>query len=314
MLTAGAALAVAQDPGKPRSDKRLPISKEAGGEVVPVRTDTVMIFRTDTVQLTRRVTDTVRVTRLRIDTVIPRLPNYRYPAGFYFGGAGGFSTPTGSAYAPNSTGGTAQIQVGWNNAKQVFGLRGDWNGSWPGQDSRFSLFQGNASIQSFSLSAKAQWPFHFGGEKMKKTDPCDVTTTYSRGPFHRFALYGIGGFTYTNYRNLPLIVDDLNDLDINDINDFDEFDDNLAFINNNNELILLNATNRDVFLARRTNFFIPGDDNWHGKGGWNAGGGLSMFWGRSELFVEARVMGFNPSGSRVGMARQVPVVLGLNWY
>ena len=87
MLTFGAALAMAQDTSRtrPRSDRRLPISKEAAGEVVReiVRTDTVMIYRTDTVQLTRR--DTVRITRTRIDTVIPRLPKYPYPAGFYGG-------------------------------------------------------------------------------------------------------------------------------------------------------------------------------------------------------------------------------------
>jgi len=323
MLTFGAALAMAQDTSRtrPRSDRRLPISKEAAGEVVReiVRTDTVMIYRTDTVQLTRR--DTVRITRTRIDTVIPRLPKYPYPAGFYGGAAGGFSTPTGSLYAPNSTGGTAQIQLGWNNAKQVLGLRFDWNGAWPGEDTRFGLFQGQASLQNFSLSGKVQWPFHFGGEKLKaKTDPCDPATTYSRGPLHRFAIYGIGGFTYTTHRNLPIVLDreDINDLDFNDFNDVDFSRDGerLAIINADT-LVFFNATNRDLFIAQRSNVFLFGDDNWHGRGGWNAGGGVSMFWGSTELFVEARVMGFKPRSVlniRPGQARQVPVVFGLNWY
>ena len=72
MLVVGAALVSAQDTSKtkPRSDRRIPISKEAPGEVV--RTDTVMIYRTDTLQLTQRVVDTVRMTRTRVDTVIPR--------------------------------------------------------------------------------------------------------------------------------------------------------------------------------------------------------------------------------------------------
>ena len=88
MLVVGAALVSAQDTSKtrPRSDRRIPISKEAPGEVV--RTDTVMIYRTDTLQLTTRVVDTVRMTRTRVDTVIPRLPKFTYPKGFY-GGLGG---------------------------------------------------------------------------------------------------------------------------------------------------------------------------------------------------------------------------------
>ena len=120
-----------------------------------MRTDTVMIYRTDTLQLTTRVVDTVRMTRTRVDTVIPRLPKFTYPKGFYGGLAGGFSAPSGSLYTPNSTGGTAQLQLGWQNAKQALGGRFDVNGAWPGQDSRFSAFQGQATLWNFSLDAQA---------------------------------------------------------------------------------------------------------------------------------------------------------------
>lgn len=301
MLTLGAALAIGQDTGKkrPRSDRRLPISKEAPGEVAPPRVDTLTIFRTDTVTLMRRVVDTVRVTRTRIDTVIPRLAAYKYPRGFFGGAGGGFSTPDGSIYIPNSTGGTAQIQLGWLNAKQVFGVRADWNGAWPGPDSRFSRFQGRASLQNFSLDGKVQWPFNFGGEKLQTKDYDEPMRTYTRGPQLRFALYGIGGFTYTTYRNLPIRVDNA------DLN-------NISLINGDS-VVLITPANRTQFInGQDVAFFIPGDDSWHSKGGWNAGGGVSMFWRHAELFVEARVMGFNPSNS--SMARQVPVVLGLNWY
>jgi len=310
LLGLGAMLANAQDTSRarPRSERRLPISKESPGEVV-LRTDTVMIYRTDTVQLTRRIVDTVHVTRTRIDTVIPRLPAYHYPRGFYAGAAGGFSTPDGSIYIPNSTGGTAQIQLGWQNAKQVFGGRLDWNGAWPGPDSRFSRFQGQASLQNFSLSAKAQWPFNFGGNTYKaKDDPCEPAKTYTRGPYLRFGLYAIGGFTYTSYRNLPIRVDELTG-------------DNFALINGDSVVVINDLNRREFFDAngrlidvdgRRVALFLPGDDNWHSRGGWNAGGGASMYWGHAELFVEARVMGMNPS--HASAARQVPVVLGLNWY
>jgi len=317
MLVVGAALVSAQDTSKtrPRSDRRIPISKEAPGEVV--RTDTVMIYRTDTLQLTTRVVDTVRMTRTRVDTVIPRLPKYTYPRGFYGGLAGGFSVPSGSLYTPNSTGGTGQLQLGWQNAKQALGARFDVNGAWPGQDSRFSAFQGQATLWNFSLDGKLQWPFNFGGQKYKeKDDPCEPAKTYTRGPFHRFAIYGIGGFTYTTYHNLPHRVGNPGAFDsVTVING-----NTVTVIDRNNPLINGNTNLNNIA------FFVPGEDNWHSRGGWNVGGGLSMLWGHSELFLEARVMGFKPNehdfngfnnnldtGHSI-TARQVPVVLGFNWY
>ncbi|HEY9229993.1 MAG TPA: hypothetical protein VIP11_25300 [Gemmatimonadaceae bacterium] len=319
MLTLGAALATGQDTSRtrmPRSDRRLPISKEAPGEVVPPRVDTVTIYRSDTVTMTRRVVDTVRVTRTRIDTVIPRLAAYKYPKGFFAGAAGGFSSPDGSIYIPNSTGGTAQIQLGWLNAKQALGARFDWNGAWLGPDSRFSRFQGRASLQNFSIDGKLQWPFNFGGDKYTTKDYDEPARTYSRGPILRFGIYGIGGFTYTTYKNLPVRVDNV---DINNL-------DNLTFINGDS-VVVVTPANRDLFInngvfvnGNNVAFFVPGDDSWHSRGGWNAGGGLSMFYKHTELFVEARVMGFKPRHDINGVnihasqARQVPVVLGLNWY
>jgi hypothetical protein len=307
MLVVGAALVSAQDTSKakPRSERRIPISKEAPGEVV--RTDTVMIYRTDTLQLTTRVVDTVRMTRTRVDTVIPRLPKYTYPRGFYGGLAGGFSTPSGALYTPNSTGGTAQLQLGWQNAKQALGGRFDVNGAWPGRDSRFSAFQGQATLWNFSLDAKLQWPFNFGGQKYTvKDDPCEPAKSYTRGPFHRFAIYGIGGFTYTTYHNLPLRV--------NSPNGFDSIT-----VINGNTVTVVNPNNVNLTNLNNVAFFVPGEDNWHSRGGWNAGGGVSMLWGHSELFVEARVIGFRPHNNGFNtsdgpQARQVPVVLGFNWY
>jgi len=259
MIAMGAAVAVAQDTSStiPRSDRRIPISKEAPGEVV--RTDTVTIYKTDTLQLTDRVVDTVRLTTTRVDTVIPRPIPLVWPNGFYAGLAGGFSTPSGALYTPNSTGGTAQAQLGWQNAKQVLGVRFDVNGAWPGQDSRFSALQGQANLYNFSLDGKLQLPF----------------AAHILGSRHRFALYGIGGYTHTMYKNLPMRID---------------------------------SPSGDPNTA----VFIPGSEDWQNHGGWNAGGGASMVWGHSELFIESRLLAFNPSGAP--MARQVPVVFGMNWY
>jgi hypothetical protein len=53
-------------------------------------------------------------------------------------------------------------------------------------------------------------------------------------------------------------------------------------------------------------------NGWHSHGGWNAGGGASLSWGRTELFLESRVIGFTRSSAP--MARQIPTVFGINVY
>ena len=63
----------------------------------------------------------------------------------------------------------------------------------------------------------------------------------------------------------------------------------VTVIDRNNPLITNNTNLNNVA------FFVPGEDNWHSRGGWNAGGGVSMLWGHSELFLEARVLGFKPN-------------------
>jgi hypothetical protein len=263
MIVLGAALVAAQDTSKvkPRSDRRIPISKEAPGEVVRTDTVTVTVYKTDTLTLTQRVVDTLRLTNTvtvtRVDTVAPIPPPLRLPNGFYAGLAAGFTSPAGALYTPNAAGGTAQAQLGWQNAKQVFGFRLDANGAWPGKDSEFSNLQGQARLMNFSADAKAQLPF----------------VNHLLGATHRFALYGIGGYTYTMYKNVPMRVD--------------------------------SPTGTGLL-------FVPGTDNWHRNSGWNAGGGASMLFGHSELFVESRVLAFDPSNAP--MVRQIPIVFGMNWY
>src|SRR4051812_17515775 len=116
MLALGAATASAQ---QTTSTKRIPISKEAPGEVVMTpRVDTVTVYRTDTVSV-RRV-DTVQVagpTVYRTDTVQvqPIMRPARLPYGLYFGLGGGVSAPNGALFTPNSAGPTAQAQLGWQS-------------------------------------------------------------------------------------------------------------------------------------------------------------------------------------------------------
>ena len=275
LLAFGAESALAQA----KSTKRIPISKEAPGEVV--RVDTVM--RVDTLQITNTIfrTDTLTRTEIRVDTVLPPPKPIILPNGLYFGAAGGSSSPDGSIYIPTSMGYIGQLHLGWQNAKQALGGRISGTYTGLGRDSRFTGDR-EAKLWTMSTDLKANLP---------------LGRVFGRTP--KLAAYGIGGWTYTWYRDLPFRLD----------------------TQDNSPLV-----------------FALGDDGWNGRSGWDAGGGLSLYWGRSEIFIESRVMGFttrdrfadvNINGRRFvdvngntvvdvnrgsRSARQIPLVFGFNWY
>jgi len=257
MLAFGASAALAQS--KPTSTKRIPITKEAGGEVAPARVDTITVYRTDTLRL-NGMTDTVRLTNTitRVDTVTmaPMVAPIRMPFGLYFGLAGGVSAPNGALYNPNSAGPSAQAQLGWQST--WLGLRGDANWAKPGEDGRYAQLQADPDILNFSADAKLNLPFF----------------THTFGTRHQFGLYGIGGYTHTMYKNLPIRAE---------------------------------GFNPDGSIV-----VIPGTGNWTHENGFNAGGGASLRWGRNELFVESRVLAFHMDG--FPQSRQMPFVLGYNIY
>ena len=255
MLTFGATVAVAQS--GPTSTKRIPISKEQGGEVVAPRVDTVTVYKTDTVTVAGATrVDTVTVTR--IDTVMPTpiVRPLRLAHGLYFGLGGGVMGPNGALYNPNSAGPTAQAQLGWQGS--VLGLRGDVNWAKPGEDSRYSSMQADPDILNFSADAKLNIPFLSG----------------IVGSGHKFSIYGIGGYTHTMYKNLPIRLEGLN-------------------------------PDGTIIVAQ-------GENKWTHMNGWNAGGGASLLWGHHELFFETRVLAFN--SDNIPQARQMPFVLGINLY
>lgn len=257
MLALGVSVAAAQ--AKPTSTKRIPISKEAPGEVLRVDTVTVTRYVTDTLRIAGGMRiDTIRTTNTvyRVDTVTAPVPPIRLPGGMYFGVAAGVVAPNGALYNPNSAGPSFQAQLGWQ--KNMFGLRADVNYAQPGEDSQAGNLQANPDILNFSLDGKLALPFF----------------THLFGAQHRFALYGIGGYTHTMYKNLPIRVDGL-------------------------------AANGQIIIA-------PGKNEWTNFNGWNAGGGASLGWGRTELFVESRILSFNPENTP--SARQMPFMLGINFY
>ena len=259
MLTFGASVAVAQT--GPTSTKRIPISKEgtAPGEVATPRVDTVTVtvYKTDTLRLSGMTrVDTVTVTRVDTVAPIPVMRPIKFANGMYFGLGGGVSAPNGALYNPNSAGPTAQAQLGWQGT--WFGLRGDVNWAKPGEDSRYSDLQADPDILNFSADAKLNIPFLTG----------------IVGGGHRFSIYGIGGYTHTMYKNLPIRVNGLN-------------------------------PDGSIIVA-------AGQNKWTNMNGWNAGGGLSLLWGKHELFFESRVLAFN--SDNIPQARQMPFVLGINLY
>lgn len=253
----GASVASAQA----TSQRRIPISKEAPGEVTHV-VDTVTMYKTDTLRLTSpTVYDTVRMTNTvtRVDTVIPPPPALRLPGGLYFGVGAGMNLPEGSLYVPNAPGNAFQAQLGWQGARSLLGVRFDGIYSKPGEDSQFSGFQADPDIININGDLKLQLPwFHH---------------LLGRSP--AFSLYGIGGGSYIMYKNLPMVLN--------------------------------TAVPGQPFPGVRT-----GDYSMVHSWGWNLGGGASLGWGRTEVFVEARNIQFNTDIAPT--ARQIPIVLGINWY
>lgn len=283
LLAIGASVALAQDTSKasPRSQQRIPISKDApttrssSGAVergsssrgTQVRVDTVTVYKTDTLRTTTQLpgkTDTVRVTNTvtKVDTVTLQPPPrvVQLPGGMYFGLAGGVSAPNGALFNPNGSGPAFQAQVGWQGLNRLIGVRGDVNWARPGEDALYSTYQADPDILNFNADLKLALPW---GRHLFGMTPA-------------FTLYGIGGGSYVMYRNLPMRLNPGVPGGIPPIN------------------------------------VRVGDTDWQNKLGWNAGGGASIGWRRVEVFFETRVIGF--TAENAPMSRQMPFMFGLNWY
>jgi hypothetical protein len=249
------------------SSMRIKIGKGSDPDMSP-RVDTVVLHRTDTVTVTRlrvdTVTNTVTRTVRQVDTVTVQAPppvsRLRLPTGFYAGVAGGGAFPSGSLFNPNNTGPSGQLQLGWQSLDNPFGFRIDGNFSRPAQDAGYASV-GNGVQSSFTnvnADVKFRLPF--------------LTRAFGISP--QFSLYAIGGGTYAGYRDARIEM------------------------------------NPDVAGFGPANAaFAPG---WQHAWGWNAGGGASLLVRSVEIFAESRAIAFTPNDAR--QARLVPVVLGINWY
>lgn len=203
LLVAGAAIfaleasaASAQDSTAARrratSTKRIPIAKEAHGEVVAAtaRVDTVTVYRTDTLRLQGRV-DTVTTTNTvtRVDTVVQTVNlTPRMIGGMYFGLAGGGALPYGSIRTVNNPGALGQLQVGWQGLNSPIGVRGDVNYTQYSENDRFASLGAKPDLWNANLDLKLQIPLGTG----------------IFGSAAHFTPYLIGGGSYLHYRNLRM--------------------------------------------------------------------------------------------------------------
>ena len=135
-----------------KSDKRIPVRKDAPAEVVPVHVDTIRIVRVDTMMMRGR-TDTVTI-RMRPDTVMQMqmLPIHRLP-GVYFGLGVGIAVPTNDWRNSTKDGPAIQGMLGWFPMDGALGIRIDGLANFFGRretDCRLcpstKLYEGNADL------------------------------------------------------------------------------------------------------------------------------------------------------------------------
>jgi hypothetical protein len=198
-LTFGiAAMAAAQA----TSQTRIPVQKEAPGEVVPAKVDTVTLYRTDTTRIYS--TDTVRlnvpgpvtvntVTVTHVDTVTlqPLMMPPKMNGGFYMGLGAGQSLPWSSIRSPNGTGAGAQLNVGWQGLKNFIGVRADENYVYYAENDDYQNLGPHPQVWNTNLDLKLQVPY--------------LTHLWGYAP--RFTVYAIGGGTYARYENLRVSLD-----------------------------------------------------------------------------------------------------------
>jgi hypothetical protein len=194
MLVAGAAFfaldasAASAQAKPPTSTRRIPVTKEAPGEVAPtVRVDTVFTerYRTDTLRLTGR-TDTVMTTNtvVRVDsvTVMPAWLSQKF-GGVYFGLAGGSSLPAANFNDSDHPGWRAEAMLGVDPVGSAFGLRltGGYGRYEP--HSYVATRLGNAQLMTGAVDLKLR--------------------ALGFSPFgRRVSVYGIGGGTYNRFKNI----------------------------------------------------------------------------------------------------------------
>lgn len=192
LLVAGAAFfaldATAAMAQQPTSTRRIPITKEAPGEVTTTRVDTVTVYRTDTLTLQGRV-DTVMNTVTRVDTVtqtITMMP--RKVGGLYLGLGAGPALPFGAIRTVNQPGAMGQINLGYQPLRSVLGLRADVAFTQYAHSADYAILGPRPKVWNANLDARLNLPFfqHTLGSSIMLTP------------------YLIGGGSYLRYEDLRM--------------------------------------------------------------------------------------------------------------
>ncbi len=269
-LSLEAASASAQDTTKTktiRSTRRIPVQKEARGEVVAPRVDTVTVFRTDTLRTTRVDTVSVSVpgpTVTKYDTItntvtVPEV--IRALGGLYFGLAGGASFPSANLNDASKPGWRVEVPFGIDPANSPLGLRINLGYSQYDPHSYYALTTPSPRLMNGDADLKLRIP------------GVDIWRTH-------FAVYGVAGGSYNRYKDLA-------------------------------EIGPGGVSVGDSPITSSPLALPPSPDHdWHNAFGWNAGGGATLAFGSTNLFVESRYSRFQHNAT----IANVPLVLGVMWY
>jgi len=286
MLVAGAAF-VAFDASaalaQTTSSRRIPITKEAPGEVVAPRVDTVTVYRTDTLRM-MGAPDTVRLTNTvtRVDTVMQNIPMVtRHIGGMYFGIGGGVAMPYGAIRTVNQPGELGQINLGWQGLNSPLGIRLD--GTW-------NRYARNPEYVNLNVAGdKVGRPMVWTGNAGLRLDLPFFNHTL--GSSVRMKPYLIGGGSYIHYSDLRMKLDR----------------------DNSSGAVTGGFGGQQAVFATETNSTTTtgSDHNW----GFYGGGGIGFHSGKKEIFVEARAIGFRHGDSNMfERAWNVPLVFGVNFF
>jgi len=285
LFVAGAAIfaldaSVVSAQAKPKSQKRIPITKEAPGEVAP-RVDTVTVYKTDTLRTMGRVdtvTRTNTVTNVRVDTVINNVPMVaRHVGGLYFGLGAGPNLPFGAIRTVNEPGVLGQVNLGYQGLNMPVGIRLDGNWTQFSDNAEYDLLGPKADMMAGNLDLKLNLPIanNFLGSSVRMTP------------------YILGGGSLLGYRNMRMKLDS----DAGVTGGFGP-----------QHTVIAGNTSNSTLASGVT------DPDWHHAWGWNVGGGLAFHAGKKEVFVEARGIHFNQDSNRFASSWSVPITFGVNFF
>jgi len=174
LLVAGAAiftLDASVASAQAKSQKRIPITKEAPGEVAAPHVDTVLVYKTDTMRVTRVDTMTRMQTNTVMvhDTVIQNVPMVaRHVGGVYLGLAAGGNFPFGAIRTVNEPGALGQVQVGWQGLNSPLGIRVDGSFTQFADNADYDILGPRAEVWTGNADLRLNLPFfnHFLGSSV----------------------------------------------------------------------------------------------------------------------------------------------------